>query len=303
MIDFTEVPDGEVWEFFARDFLQEIGFFIESPPDRGADAGKDLLVTEELKGKLGSYRFRWLVSCKHLAHSEKSVGESHEPNIVERLGAFNADGFVGFYSTLPTAGLNTRLRNLKENGRVQDYKFFDHRLVENHLVRIGFSDILMRYFPQSYKTIKPLHVLFDKYIPLNCKNCGKDLLESLYEKPYSGNAFFVTRFENGKTYVEEICWVCKGECERAMRDYYKSPGISTQSWVDISELVIPRLYLEWIATLLNTFRSGTYVYSDETFEVLKRFISALSQKVLREMTARERERAIGLLSSGPLAGY
>ncbi len=68
MIDFTEIPDdGEVWELFARDFLQEIGSFIASPPDREPDAGKDLLVTEELKGNLGKYKLRWLVSCKHLS--------------------------------------------------------------------------------------------------------------------------------------------------------------------------------------------------------------------------------------------
>ena len=51
MIDFKEIPaDGEVWEMFARDFLAETGFQIETPPDRGADGGKDLLVTERLVG-------------------------------------------------------------------------------------------------------------------------------------------------------------------------------------------------------------------------------------------------------------
>ena len=34
------------------------GFFIESPPDRGPNRGKDLLVTEELSGHLGKYKFR-----------------------------------------------------------------------------------------------------------------------------------------------------------------------------------------------------------------------------------------------------
>ncbi len=40
MIDFKEIPTGEIWELFARDFLQERGFYIESMPDRGADAGR-----------------------------------------------------------------------------------------------------------------------------------------------------------------------------------------------------------------------------------------------------------------------
>ena len=48
MIDFKEISsDGETWELFSRDFLEEMGFFIETPPDRGADGGKDMLITEE----------------------------------------------------------------------------------------------------------------------------------------------------------------------------------------------------------------------------------------------------------------
>ncbi|TDE68666.1 restriction endonuclease, partial [Escherichia sp. KCJ4943] len=31
MINFTEIDsDGEAWESFARDFLEELGFYIES---------------------------------------------------------------------------------------------------------------------------------------------------------------------------------------------------------------------------------------------------------------------------------
>ena len=43
MIDYCEIPsDGEIWELFARDLLEELGFIIESGPDRGADGGKDI---------------------------------------------------------------------------------------------------------------------------------------------------------------------------------------------------------------------------------------------------------------------
>jgi len=49
MIDFTEVSyDRDDWELFSRDFLQTIGLHIEVPPDRGADHGRDLLVTETI---------------------------------------------------------------------------------------------------------------------------------------------------------------------------------------------------------------------------------------------------------------
>ncbi|MFZ0052571.1 MAG: hypothetical protein WAK96_12420, partial [Desulfobaccales bacterium] len=151
MIDFLEIPeDGEQWELFARDFLLESGFFIESAPDRGADGGKDMLVSEQLSGNLNKYRFTWLVSCKHFAKSKKSVSESDEPNIRERLEGFAANGFLGFYSTVPSAAFNTRLNQLKEAGKIQDFKFFDYKLIENYLIRLGYSKILMRYFPKSY---------------------------------------------------------------------------------------------------------------------------------------------------------
>jgi len=88
MIDFAEMPyTDDTWELFARDFLRERGFFIESPPDRGPDAGKDLLIIEQLKGNLNKYQFRWLVSCKHFASSGASVTEKDEPNILERVSA------------------------------------------------------------------------------------------------------------------------------------------------------------------------------------------------------------------------
>jgi hypothetical protein len=112
MMNFKEIPyNDDTWELFARDFLVERGFFVESSPDRGPDAGKDILIIEKLKGNINEYRFRWLVSCKHFAKSGVAVKEGDEPNILERLTAFRADGFIGFYSTIPSSGLLFRAIN------------------------------------------------------------------------------------------------------------------------------------------------------------------------------------------------
>lgn len=64
MIDFKEIGSPEVWELFARDYLVELGFVVEVPPGRGADQGRDLVVSEQLTGKLRTEKFAWLVSCK-----------------------------------------------------------------------------------------------------------------------------------------------------------------------------------------------------------------------------------------------
>src|SRR5262245_57290916 len=117
MIDFTEIPhDSDGWELFARDFLVERGVYIDWTVDRGADQGKDMVAVEQLKGSLGRYRMRWLVSCKHFATSGRSVSATDEQNVLDRIKEFKADGFIGFYSTLASAGLNTRLRALRDNG-------------------------------------------------------------------------------------------------------------------------------------------------------------------------------------------
>jgi hypothetical protein len=94
---------------FARDFLAETGFQIETPPDRGADGGKDFLVTERLVGKVNTYPFRWLVSCKHFAKSKKSVSEKDEPNIRERLESFRAGGNRGH-----VAGASQQIRRHRQ---------------------------------------------------------------------------------------------------------------------------------------------------------------------------------------------
>ncbi len=154
MIDFTEIPhDTDTWELFARDFLVERGFYIESPPDRGPDHGKDMLVVEQLHGKIGNYHMRWLVSCLHFAKSKKSVNEEDEQNILERLMSFKADGFIGFYSTIASSGLNARLNALRQEQKIKDYSIFDHRIIENMLVTVGYSHLMRLGHPRRIPPI------------------------------------------------------------------------------------------------------------------------------------------------------
>jgi len=97
MLDYTEISDGDRWELFCRDYLVAAGFVVDVPPGRGPDGGRDLIVTEQLRGTLASQKFTWLVSCKHLAQSGRAVGVDDENNIIDRLGQHSADGFIGFY--------------------------------------------------------------------------------------------------------------------------------------------------------------------------------------------------------------
>lgn len=298
MIDFKEIPyDTDDWELFARDFLSEIGFTIESPPDRGPDQGKDMLVLETVTGKLHYYTFRWLVSCKHFAKSGNAVNElKDEPNILERMRTFHAEGFLGFYSTIASSGLNGRLRELRNSGDIKEYQIFDHRRIEDYLMRLGFSHIFTRYFPESVKHVRPLHKVLDEYIPIVCDVCGKDMLEALYRENYKGLVAQVERLDetSGTTTVERMYFACKGKCDKQMEaacwvEFHESTG-----WKDLSDLVIPADFLRLIMATLNRLRSGEK-YTNDAFKKEKHLIMALSQKVFREMTERERERVRTLM--------
>jgi len=80
MIDYTEIPyDSDLWELFARDFLTEFGFHIETPPDRGPDAGKDLLVIVDsitpMLTLLDSQKaFHFLHTMKYITRASRAIG-------------------------------------------------------------------------------------------------------------------------------------------------------------------------------------------------------------------------------------
>ena len=87
ILDFKEIPEAHIangkqdtFEMFARDFFETFGFIIEEGPDRGADGGRDLIIKEKRLGILGETEIKWLVSCKHKAHSGNSVLSTDEQN-------------------------------------------------------------------------------------------------------------------------------------------------------------------------------------------------------------------------------
>jgi hypothetical protein len=295
MVNFTEVPhDTDGWELFARDYFVESGFFIESPPDRGPDQGKDILISEQLTGRVGNYRMRWLVSCKHLAASKRAVSEKDEPNIRERLESFEADGFIGFYSTLASSGLNSRLGALRRARKIKDYSVIDHRVIENALVTVGYSHLMMRYFPKSYQTVKPLHLVTPRYESLPCLVCGKDLLLSLFKTKRPGILVRASRDVDGKELIEDVWCVCK-KCDGRADSAARRRGLDT-AWSDLADLVIPIEFLRYMFATMNRLRAGNDTYTDEAYKKEIGILARVAQKVLRHTTDRERERYMQLLA-------
>lgn len=287
MLDFTEIKDGEEWELFARDFFQSEGFYIETTPDRGPDGGKDFLMSETIKGKVGQYKFTWLVSCKHNAVSNKAVSEIDEQNILERVKGFNADGFIGIYTTVPSSGLNNRLKQLKENQLLKDYKIYDHKLIENIMLGIGYSNLMLRYLPTSYKNVKPLHSIFGKYEPLNCDNCGKDLLVEMTRTDMHANIVHVTRPDS--KHILDIYVACQS-CDTILQHRYKIQGLRAQGWNSLNDLLNTATFLRYLMATLNNIRNGADTYDDKAFSKEKGIFLRLAQKIMREMNQNDMDR-------------
>jgi hypothetical protein len=153
IIDFREIPEAHVstgyqdlFELFVRDFLEAIGFRIIEGPGRGVDRGRDLLVAEKIDGFISIQEKIWVVSAKHKAHSGKSVTDADEPDPIGRVRKFKADGFMGFYSTLPSSGLEDTLSRIKPD--VDTYVFDRGRIEEKILSRLELqkysNDISLR---------------------------------------------------------------------------------------------------------------------------------------------------------------
>lgn len=291
LVDFTEISHStDDWELFTRDLLKAMGLYIETPPSRGADLGKDLLVTETIEGKVSNLSVRWLVSCKHFAKSRKSVNENDdERNILERVRGFQADGFIGVYSTIASAGLMSRLEQLRDRKEIKDFRIIDHREIENRLLTAGYSALMMRYFPESYKRVKPIHDLGGGYVPLECHNCGKDLLDGLFRSQRSAVVVMLHHDENDCQCVDKVLYACKGECDQALVQRYRRAG-QMDGWLELGDLSIPLEFMSRFFAMMNNIRDGEQRFSDEAYKEAKFVFVAMSQKVLRAMTDEEFER-------------
>lgn len=289
ILDFTEIPEAHIasghqdsFELFARDYFEYCGYNILEGPDRGTDEGRDIIIQEIRHGISGETIYKWLVSCKHKAHSGRSIQLADEPDILERVTMKSCDGFIGFYSTIPSSGLVKKLEGLRSKIEIQ---YFDHEKIESALFKSPSGlQVAKRYFPnsfESWKTENPKPVIiFSEGEKLECEYCGKDLLN-----PITGVIVF---FEERSGNIRNIYWSCKGNCDRNLKTRYDTTD-AIDKWEDISDVCIPSIYLRWIMSIFNKLHSNIK-YSDIAFEKLKRFFISLYPYIIREQTSSEKDR-------------
>lgn len=150
MLDFQELPvDGQDFELLLREIMFREGFHVEWS-GRGADGGRDLVCTEAHRTILGSNSKRWLVQCKHFAHSGKSVGIADLDDIVTSAAQHKCSGYILACSTFPSSGVVQRLEAISANQELHlTTNFWDAVQIERMLATPLMWRVAQRFFPKT----------------------------------------------------------------------------------------------------------------------------------------------------------
>ncbi|CBJ50893.1 restriction endonuclease [Ralstonia solanacearum] len=148
MLDFKELAtDGQDFELLIREILFREGFHV-AWSGRGADGGRDLVCTESRQTILGSEAKRWLVQCKHFAHSEKSVGIADLDDIVTSAAQHRCSGYLLACSTFPSSAVVQRLEGIAANSEMRlSTNYWDAVQIERLLATPLMWRIAQRFFP------------------------------------------------------------------------------------------------------------------------------------------------------------
>ena len=151
MIDFKELPDdGVLFEQFVREMYIREGYEVHWT-GVGSDGGRDLVLTEKLVGPLSTRERKWLVSCKHRAHSGLSVGVKEVGDFSADCNAIDAEGFILVCSTQPTSGTIKRLEETGSSKHILT-KYEDAISLEKRLMHPNTFNLINQFFPKSAKS-------------------------------------------------------------------------------------------------------------------------------------------------------
>lgn len=92
---------------------------------------------------------------------------------------------------------------------------------------------------------------------------------------------------------------CRGHCDSALaQDIRSQTNQLVDGWEDISDVMMPIIFIKWVMSILNEQRNGV-VYSEEAFKSLKEFMLQVFPYVSRHLTAQETERvkSLGMIPS------
>lgn len=166
MLDFKELDkDGKEFELLIRELLFAKGYKVYWS-GVGPDGGRDLLCIEERQSFFAPDKKRWLIQCKHNAHSKKSVSIEDLDDIVDSCMQHDATGFILACSTQPSSAVVNRLEAITNNPKNNITAiYWDYVSIEQVLSCPTLWRIAQRFFPISaeattwkvYATEQPNH--------------------------------------------------------------------------------------------------------------------------------------------------
>ncbi|OEZ83245.1 hypothetical protein JAB6_28190 [Janthinobacterium sp. HH104] len=166
MLDFKELnKDGKDFELLIRELLFSKGFSVYWS-GVGPDGGRDLICIEERDSFFAPDKKRWLIQCKHNAHSGKSVGIDDLDDIVDSCVQHEATGFILVCSTQPSSSVVNRLEAITKNPKNEIVAiYWDYVFIERALSCANLWHVAQRFFPISaesttwkvYATERPNH--------------------------------------------------------------------------------------------------------------------------------------------------
>lgn len=146
-MDFKELSkDGNDFELLVRELLHNRGLEVYWS-GKGPDGGKDLICIEKYSSSFKNTSKKWLVQCKHNAHSGNAVGKSELDSIIDSCGEHNATGYILVCSTYPSSAVVKRLNEIEKNGKISTC-FWDSIKLEKELQKPSNWNIVNLFFPK-----------------------------------------------------------------------------------------------------------------------------------------------------------
>ncbi len=303
-VDFCEIPQGNIsngeqdaFELFARDLFEALGFKIVKVPARGADDRKDIIISESRAGMLGETEIKYLVSCKHYAHTKnksRAVGNNDEPDIIGRIRNNGCQGFIGFYSTIASESLQRELISAQSNHKAEGFelKLFDKAKIVDLLHQNEKTiSIYKRYFPKSFKAHLARDMdsmIYNTKPTISCEICKVDFLESMCGKIVKlvKNEPKIRYGEPDWDYpiakVDNIVFSCDS-CFEQLKEKY----IGYQEWpyridaTKISSFTNPTYYIDNLMKECGFIKTYPDKFSESAFRVWNNFNRAMFYYVSR----------------------
>lgn len=153
-IKFDEIRDGNAFEHLVADYFREFEQASVSPPAKGPDGGRDIVVTFDFNDPLVPFNRKWVVQCKFREEtiSKKHIAETNVPTLIHEYGA---DGYLLVCKGDVGKSLASSFENLNRECKLgYNYVIWtgSHFLMKLNLVPP--VPLIKTYFPNYYEFLQ-----------------------------------------------------------------------------------------------------------------------------------------------------